>query len=229
MYWEENAADRPFVVSRDVVDLVFDIACRCLPLDHAFALSQALQDALPWLREEEDAGIHLIHGAESGNGWYRPVNPEKELLQLSKRTKMMLRLPGGRIEDARELSGASLEIAGYPLQVGRATVRPLSPMTTLFSRYVVATPGEDEEQFMTQTYRQLEGTGLAVRKMLCGKTHVLKTPTQEIFTRSLMVADLSVQDAVKLQQKGLGPGRKLGCGLFVPHKGIGAVKQPDLD
>jgi hypothetical protein len=32
---------------------------------------------------------------------------------------------------------------------------------------------------------------------------------------------------VKVQQLGLGPHRKLGCGLFIPHKGIAPVKQTD--
>jgi len=44
-------------------------------------------------------------------------------------------------------------------------------------------------------------------------------------TRSLMLADLTVEEAVKLQQQGLGADRKLGCGLFIPHKGINPVKQ----
>jgi hypothetical protein len=45
-----------------------------------------------------------------------------------------------------------------------------------------------------------------------------------VFTRSLMVADLASEDAIKLQQEGIGPGRKFGCGLFLPQKGIKAVK-----
>ena len=39
----------------------------------------------------------------------------------------------------------------------------------------------------------------------------------------LMVADLTPEAAIKLQQEGLGEGRKFGCGLFLPQKGIKAV------
>jgi CRISPR-associated endoribonuclease Cas6 len=42
--------------------------------------------------------------------------------------------------------------------------------------------------------------------------------------RSLMLADLAVDESVKLQQQSLGTDRKLGCGLFVPHKDIREVK-----
>jgi hypothetical protein len=38
-----------------------------------------------------------------------------------------------------------------------------------------------------------------------------------------MVADLEAEESVALQQQGLGQGRMLGCGLFVPHKGIDTV------
>jgi hypothetical protein len=38
-----------------------------------------------------------------------------------------------------------------------------------------------------------------------------------------MIADLTSQDSITLQEQGLGEGRKIGCGLFVPHKDIKAV------
>jgi CRISPR-associated protein Cas6 len=229
MYWEEKREHTAYLVPDDIVDLAFGISCRCLPVDHAYVLSQALQQALPWLRDEEDAGIHLIHGADSGNGWLRPEDPENGLLQLSRRTKLILRLPKGRVEAARALTGTTLDIADHPLTVGNSAVRPLSTTATLFSRYVVADPDEDEERFLERAVGQLKGLGLPLRRLLCGKTHVLRTPEQEILTRSLMVADLDAPGSVKLQQKGLGPGRKIGCGLFVPHKGIDPVRRPDTD
>ena len=51
----------------------------------------------------------------------------------------------------------------------------------------------------------------------------------QIFTRSLMVADLLLDDAIQLQQQGLGEGRLHGCGLFVAHKGIKAVGQAQAE
>ncbi|MBT4668468.1 MAG: hypothetical protein HOC17_04305, partial [Candidatus Ruthia sp.] len=44
-----------------------------------------------------------------------------------------------------------------------------------------------------------------------------------IHTRSLMVADLRKAESVKLQEQGIGKHRLLGCGLFVPQKGIESV------
>ena len=105
MFWQEekNESGR-FVVPDDVVDVAFNIVCRSLPVDHAYALSQAIIQALPWFAEESGAGLHPIHVADSGNGWMRPENPS-DLLYLSKRTKLVLRLPHARAQDAKALSG----------------------------------------------------------------------------------------------------------------------------
>jgi hypothetical protein len=46
-------------------------------------------------------------------------------------------------------------------------------------------------------------------------------------TRSLMVAALPADASLTLQRQGLGDGRLIGCGLFVPHKGIEAVRDSD--
>ena len=99
MFWQEKTPDKPYRVPDDIVDLAFRIDCRCLPLEHAHALSVALHEALPWLEDESRAGIHLIHGAESGNGWMRPEDPQSEVLYVSRRTRMTLRLP--KAESAR--------------------------------------------------------------------------------------------------------------------------------
>ena len=61
--------------------------------------------------------------------------------------------------------------------------------------------------------------------MLCGIERVLVTPERPIRTRSLMIAELTPPESVTVQQRGLGPLRQLGCGLFLPHKDIKEVKQ----
>ena len=220
MYWSEDSDKAAVSVPDDVVDLAFAIDCRHLPVDHAHALSQALLRALPWLDTEDQVGIHLIHGAESGHGWQRPGDGAQQLLHLSRRTRLVLRLPQARVRDARQMSGMTLEIDGFPMGIGAARVRRLSPLTTLFARYVVAGEHESEGQFLQQAADELARMGIVARKLLCGKSHRFSLPGETVFTRRLMVGDLSVEDSVKLQQHGLGPGRKLGCGLFLPHKGI---------
>lgn len=223
MFWQEVKENERYVVPDDVVDVVYNIQCRCLPVDHAWALSQAISAALPWFADEPEAGLHPIHVADSGNGWMRPAAPDA-LLQLSRRTRLMLRLPKRRIEDAGKLTGQTLDVGGNAMKVEKATVRPLSPITTLFSRYIVSAEGMDEAAFMREAQAQLAGMKIRPKKMLCGIERVIATPDRRIHTRSLMLADLAAEESVKLQQRGLGPGRTLGCGLFLPHKDIREVR-----
>jgi len=228
MYWNDASGKKPeFKVPDDVVDLAFRIKCPTLPLDHAYALSSGLLRELPWLAEEDHTGVHLIHGAASGNGWYRPEDTSGELLHLSRRARMRLRLPRHRLDDARELTGKKLDISGHSLEFGESEVCLLSSLATLFARYVITDEDTQEERFLEQAVEQLQAIDVPCRKLLSGITHTLAFPEGPVFTRSLMVADLEPEQSVRLQQIGIGPGRTIGCGLFIPHKGIAAVKETD--
>lgn len=223
MFWQEAKENEHYIVPDDIVDVVFSIQCRCLPVDHSYSLSQAIVAALPWFADEEHAGLHTIHVAESGNGWMRPDDPTA-LLHLSRRTRLMLRLPKRRVEDAARLTGRTLDVGGNAMRVEKAVVKPLSAITTLFTRYLVAGEGLDEMAFMREAQSLLAEMDIKPKKMLCGMERIIATPERKIHARSLMLADLGVEESVRLQQRGLGPGRTLGCGLFLPHKDINEVR-----
>lgn len=220
MYWEDDEQTVKTSTENNVVDLLFGLNCRCLPVDHIFALSQAVQTALPWLADEPEAGLHAINVATSGNGWIRPDDPNA-LLHLSKRTRLELRVPAHRVEDAKKLEGAVLDVAGNSLEIKTATERSLTMLSTLFSR-ALATDQDmpDEEQVLDWIYSQLVLLDIKPRKMMCGTEHFIETPEARIRTRSLMIAGLEKEESLRLQKKGLGPYRHMGCGLFIPHKGI---------
>ena len=135
-----------YQVPDEVVDVSFAIRCPTIPLDHAHALSAELLAVMPWLAEEAGAGVHLIHGAASGNGWFRPEDPGNEVLHLSRRTRMRLRIPQHRLDDARLLSGKTLDIDGHALELGKTEVFLLSSLSTLFARYVICREEDDEEE-----------------------------------------------------------------------------------
>lgn len=220
MFWQE---DDEFVLNDDVVDVLFDLKGKTLPVDHAHALSAALSEHLPWFAEQENAGLHLIY-IGSGNGWESPDARDGGEMHISRRTKLILRLPKHRVEEtAGILNGVQIDVDGHQLTLGKAKIKSLSTLTTLNSRYVIADPEHSEEAFSQYVVDELRAMGIRIKRLLCGKSTVFKTPQGDVLVRSVMLADLAVEDAVLLQKKGVGPGRHMGCGLFIAHKGINAV------
>ncbi|HHJ18977.1 MAG TPA: type I-MYXAN CRISPR-associated protein Cas6/Cmx6 [Gammaproteobacteria bacterium] len=224
MFWEEDKQNtESFKVPEDIVDLRFKLKCHSLPIDHAQALSTALIEAMPWMDEEDQLGIHAIHVAGSSNGWFRPDNQETEVLHLSHRTRLALRIPQHRLEAAKKLTGQTLDIAGHSMRIGESSIKKLSSMTTVFARYMVSEHIDDEAAFLQDAYHQLQKLGIKPKKMMSGLTSIVQSESGPLKARTLMVAELDIDQSIHLQQQGLGPGRKLGCGIFIPHKGIEAV------
>ncbi|WP_455221539.1 type I-MYXAN CRISPR-associated protein Cas6/Cmx6 [Kaarinaea lacus] len=222
MYWEETTAEQHNFVPEDIVDVVYGISCRALPVDHAYALSSAIRRELEWFENEPDAAVHTIHVAASGNGWYRP-DDATQLLHPSRRTKLILRIPKERIESAKSLIGKTLDVAGNPLTVNNMNHKPLSEITTIFARYIVVEYAKTEMDFLNEVMTLLQQMSIKPKKMLCGKETSLVFEDRELTTRSLMIADLTFKDSILLQQKGLGSHRWMGCGIFLPHKDINEI------
>lgn len=227
MYWtEENENKDEFVISDDIVDVVFSVQGKSIPLDNAYALSNAIEQALPWVANDDQLGIHHIFGAESGNGWLRPENAENEILYLSRRQKLTIRIAKERLSDIQALTGQTLLVDEHSLTVGKSNVRKLSDMNIVFARNVIVESGMSEDDFMKACVEQLNDLGINVKKMMCGRERIIQLPDSPLITRGLMIADLEKAESVKVQEQGLGVGRKLGCGLFLPQKGIDPVN-PD--
>ncbi len=216
--WQDEE-EVQYQIPDDVVDLTFSIGCPAIPVDHAHALSRAICEILPWFADEPEAGLHIIYGAASMHGWQRPDSPDETIL-LSKRTRLRLRLPKDRIEDASALCGKTLDVSGHKMEVGEAKIMLLVSSNTLFSRHIASDTGEDEEAFTERMVLELRAMGLRFTKILSGRDHAIAIPDGQINTKSLLVSGLSVQDAVKLQISGVGPYRHMGIGLFVASKSI---------
>ena len=222
LYWRE--ADEPesrFEVSDEVFDLVFRLRGSKLEIDHAYQLAEALKAQL---KAETFAriGVHGVRMAGSGNGWNRPQQSDTEM-PLSRRARLAIRL---HREDYDELAGVSdqvLQLGRQQLEVGASSIRKLSSMASLYARAVCCDPDQSEPDFLVQVATELRELGIVVTRMICGRSGQIRSNQGALFTRALMVADLKPEESVCLQQRGLGDTQRLGCGLFVPHRGIDPV------
>lgn len=225
MYWQEDDKKNDITTSDKVVDVSYRVESKQIPTCHAWELSQSLYETLPWIKDEPEAGIHQIHGAASGNGWERPA--DGELIHLSRRTRMHLRIPVARVDQANELVGKTLDVAGHSITVGEMATKSIDPFSTLFARYIVTSAEMSEDDFLCWVVDELKSRDIQARKLLCGLGHEFEANGENIKTRSLMIADLDKSTSIALQEKGIGPHRHFGCGIFIPHKGIKAVGEAE--
>ena len=224
MLWQEDKKAEPYSVPDTMADLSFRLVSKQVPLDHAQELSDELHRILPWLVDEPQAGIHMIHGASTGNGWNRPEDDGgNTCIYLSKRSRMLIRMPKHRYEDMKALTGQTIQLGGHDVTFGDYQVKPFTPLGTLFCRYAILGDNETEDEFVSRVALDLKNMGINLTKALCGMGNTFNLAGGVAKTMSIMVADLDPEDAVTLQQNGIGEGRKAGFGLFVAHKGIKAV------
>ncbi|TEU22479.1 MAG: type I-MYXAN CRISPR-associated protein Cas6/Cmx6 [Gammaproteobacteria bacterium] len=220
MFWQEDIKEEHFTLPDDVQDAVFNIHSKVLPIDHAYSLSQALLSELPWLAEV-NAGVHDISVAD-GNGWEQ--DHESGFYYPSKRSKLSIRIPKEKLDTVSSLVGKTLNLGEYEIEVVKALKSKLmSDMQIVFAKYVACVENDSEEDFLQTSFNQLQALGIQPKKMMAGLEKKITTPDGIIHTRSLMVADLRKSESVKLQEQGIGEHRLLGCGLFVPQKGIESV------
>ncbi len=222
MFWHEESDDeQEYRVPDDVFDLLFRLRGKSLDIDHAYALSQALQQHLG---PDTCAriGVHGIRLAGSGNGWNRPEEIDAEL-PLSRRARLVIRVHRDDSDAVAQITDQTLQVGRQAVDVGQSSVRKLSSLGTVYARAIRCEQDQSEEDFLQEVADELARMEIKVSKMICGKTGAIRTGNETVFTRALLVADLKPEESVRLQQRGIGGGRMLGCGLFVPHKGIAAV------
>jgi len=197
------------------VDLRFELRGERLPLDHGQALADAVIGHLPWLAGEPAAGIHAVRGAPMGG----------ELLGISRRARLVLRLPRARLDDAMSLAGCTLRLGAETLGVGAGRAWPISPSETVYARLVIA--GSEEEAQFAQALggllrSEFENSGAACRIVL-GKPRSLATGDGVRRGFSVLLHGMSPELSLRLQERGLGELRLQGCGIVVPYKSIAAV------
>ncbi len=192
-----------------MVDMVFDLKGGFVSEGYAFTLWDEVANILPWIDDEEFAGLLPLRGSASG-----------EVLLLSLRSKLVLRLPTELAAQAGALSGHELNVGSGTLRVGAVTERALQPYTTLHAHLVEGE--EDEEMFLAGVAARLQEMGIAC-KWICGKYHTVRGAGQAMSGFSLVLHDLKPEDSLQVQRAGLGGSRRFGCGIFVPYKAISGL------
>lgn len=189
-----------------MVDVVFDLDGASVPDNYSFALWFEISRLMPWLKEIQNVGILPLRGSASGNH-----------ILLSRRTKLILRVPLDRAAETHRLSGQELHIDGCKLRVGKGRERELQAATTLHAHMVATDLGEVE--FLAEMKKQLEAMNV-ICNLICDKYRNINGDNQSLRGYGLVLHDLKPQASLQIQRDGLGAARQFGCGIFVPFKAI---------
>lgn len=205
-------APAPAMSPPEMVDVAFDLIAESLPEGYEWPLYHAIARLAPWIEDSHHAGIHPIRGARSADGG----------LLVARRAKLVVRMPRDRVCAASVLEGAVLDLGSTSVKVGQGAFRRFRFAPTLYSPRVAM--GEaDEQAFTARAAAELERLGIR-RPFLCGRRVEVIFDGRAHAAFSVAVHDLVEAQSLLLQSAGLGNGRAVGCGLFVPHKTIAATQ-----
>jgi CRISPR-associated protein Cas6 len=196
-----------------MIDLSFEIAGDRIPLDYGYALFSALSRLVPRLHGDTRVGVHPIRG----------MRLEPRVLTLVTGSRLRIRLPAEELVSYIGLAGESLELDGFGLRVGIPRVEPLIPAASLTSRLVTIKGSQDLDTFRVTARRQLLEAGVAAEPVLEVEAErggparrVFRIKGRRLVGFSLQVVGLTAEESIRLQERGLGGRRRMGCGVFVP-------------
>jgi CRISPR-associated protein Cas6 len=195
----------------EMVDLVFPLRGGAIMADYAARLQEELRRCLPWIGEEGGVGVHPLGGLSHVDGGNF----------LTGRSRLLLRVPRGRIGDVLGLCSQVIDLGGAA-EIGRGSARELWSAAVLYSAFV-SQSAADEGTFMAACQVQVGDLGFRGARLICGMARRSGSGGDEIRGFSLMVHGLEPEESLRLQDLGLGGQRQRGCGIFVPHKSVKAV------
>ena len=211
-----------------VLDILFRVIGTEVPSDHGYALFGAVSRILEsagdrWLHGNPAIGLHTIRGTPSAPGRYR----------LGEDARFGLRLPSELVPRALKLAGRSIELDGCRLRIGVAQTRALVPATTMHCRIATTRNGHAPARFDAEIARQAAALDLHGRIFRVPRREppsaerdpsrrVVRIRDKRVVGYALLATELTAAESIRLQERGLGGRRRMGCGVFVPVRGVSA-------
>jgi CRISPR-associated protein Cas6 len=188
------------------LDLLFPVRGGPVPLDHGYLLFSALSHQLPDLHAASDIGVFNLKGTHA----------DERLLHVDGGS-LRLRCPAEAIARLLPLAGRALVLAGRTLQLGTPRVQALATPDSLSSRLVTFKHALDAARFEASVEKFLARLECAGTPVL-GRRRVVSISDKKVVGFALTVRDLSPESSLRLQTRGLGGRRHMGCGLFLPTR-----------
>ncbi|MBP0000675.1 MAG: type I-MYXAN CRISPR-associated protein Cas6/Cmx6 [Cyanobacteria bacterium SID2] len=196
-----------------LVQLCFPVKGTELPADHNYGLYSALSHQSPDLHTLDRLSIDTIPGIPNKTG----------KISLCRYSRLLIRLPVDALSQVYTLAGQQLKIGSHTIQLGNPELQTLKPFDTLRARLVTIKGYMEPTTFLDALDRQMKDLGIDALAGIPAndegnpKRLTLKIKKYTVVGFSVVVKELSPEDSILLQVKGLGGKRRMGCGVFVPE------------
>lgn len=200
------------LIQNPYIELAFPVMGTSLPIDHGYQLYSALKYRLMQLKDWHDISIKTISGECNLH--------KRNEINLTNRSKLLIRLPSEKVPFVYSFSGKSLTIGNHKIRLGIPNMNFLQPKSKMRSHIVVIRGYEEPKTFLEAAKRQLEELNIqADIKLISNQDGTPKRKTiavkQTLVGFGIEANHLSETDSITLQEKGLGGKHKMGCGVFV--------------
>jgi len=204
----------PQPTSPQFVDAAFPVHGNVIPLDHGYHLFAALCRHIPELRAHREWAVHPVFGSGHSEG----------VLQLSRRSRLRIRLPATDVSSLLPLSQTTLTISGHSIRVGFPQLYPLRSAPNLQARYVhISGCTDSPEQFGQAVGRNLAQIpdlyqDPARIEITVGPRRILRIKDSPVVGYAVALGGLEAHGSIAVQCHGLGGRRHMGAGIFVPPR-----------
>ena len=200
------------IIHNPCIELAFSVMGKNLPIDHGYQLYSALKYRLAQLKDWNDISIKTISGKLDRH--------KRNEINLTERSKLLIRLPAEKVPFIYPFSGKSLTIGKHKIRLGIPEMNFLQPKSKMRSHIVVIRGYEQPDPFLTAAQNQLNELKIQGKiQLLTTKDGTPKRKTikvkQTLVGFGIEITNLSESDSLILQEKGLGGKPKMGCGVFV--------------
>lgn len=211
-----------------VVDVQFKLTGKQIPVDHGYRLFSAVSELVPGLHKRDEVGIAPIFGRLAGS----------RVLAIGENSFLTIRLPSELIVMVMPLAGKTLRIGDGEIRVGVPQTKALVPSARLYSHLAVIKGFMQPDTFLEAARRQLTEMNVKdSRPSLVEQSRIVETNVgknsgshspylrrtirihdKEIVGFALRVEDLTAEESIRLQERGIGGRRRFGCGVFFPER-----------
>jgi CRISPR-associated protein Cas6 len=192
---------------------------------------RAVTGIVPWVGEPAQIELAIVPIEGSRHGGY---------IHLTRTSRLAFRLNADDVEKLLPLSDQRLVVEAATLRLGAPTEFRLRPVPGLASPFVVAEHHRHSDEvleWLKAEFLTLDIRAVPTLRLKHGRESVSSTErnrrsfdcpfarySRQIDDRAIVgwevqVFGLAPEESLRLQERGIGPGRRHGCGVFMPVVG----------